>query len=196
MLFRQRSRKEEKMSLISIIFTVILLLILYVIFLYNRFIRQENLCAEGWSGIDVQLKRRYDLIPNLLATVKGYAGYEQATLEKIVRERSAAMQAATPEEKAKAENLLTSSLKSIFALAENYPDLKASQNFLHFQETLADIEDNLQNARRYYNATVRSYNTMVGTFPSNLIARRFNFTDKEFFNIDEAEKAPVKVSFE
>lgn len=184
------------MHLISILLTVIVLTVLYVVFLYNRFIRQENLCAEGWSGIDVQLKRRYDLIPNLLATVKGYAGYEQATLEKIVRERSAAMQAVTPEEKARAENLLTSSLKSIFALAENYPDLKASQNFMQFQETLAGIEDNLQNARRYYNATVRSYNTMVGTFPSNLIARHFNFTPKEFFNIDEAEKAPVKVSFE
>lgn len=174
---------------------LIILIPLYLVFLYNRFVRMQNQCEEGWSGISVQLKRRYDLIPNLVECVKGYTGYEQKTLEQIVEKRSAAINAATPVQKAAAENDLTQSLKSLFALSERYPDLKASNNFIELQNSLNTVEDDLQNARRYYNATVRNYNTAVDSFPSNLIARRFGFAKKEFFDIDDAEKENVKVTF-
>lgn len=174
---------------------LIILIPLYLVFLYNRFIRMQNQCEEGWSGISVQLKRRYDLIPNLVECVKGYAKHEQTTLEQIVEKRSAAINAATPVQKAAAENDLTQSLKSLFALSEGYPDLKASNNFIELQNSLNTVEDDLQNARRYYNATVRNYNTAVDSFPSNLIARQFGFAKKEFFDIDDAAKENVKVAF-
>lgn len=183
------------MSYPVIIGAVILVSALYGILLYNRFIKKQNLCKEGWSGINVQLKRRYDLIPNLVASVKGYAGHEKETLEKLVELRSSAMQAQTPQEKSKAEIGISGTLKTLFALMENYPDLKANENFIQLQSSLVDIEDNLQNARRYYNATVRDYNTMVDAFPSNIIARSYGFEKKEYFEIDEAEKQNVKVAF-
>ncbi|MBP3402324.1 MAG: LemA family protein [Alphaproteobacteria bacterium] len=183
------------MTVMSAALFLIILIPLYLVFLYNRFVRMQNQCEEGWSGISVQLKRRYDLIPNLVECVKGYAGYEQKTLEQIVEKRSAAINAATPVQKAAAENDLTQSLKSLFALSERYPDLKASNNFIELQNSLNTVEDDLQNARRYYNATVRNYNTAVDSFPSNLIARRFGFAKKEFFDIDDAAKENVKVTF-
>lgn len=183
------------MTVMSAALFLIILIPLYLVFLYNRFVRMQNQCEEGWSGISVQLKRRYDLIPNLVECVKGYAGYEQKTLEQIVEKRSAAINAATPVQKAAAENDLTQSLKSLFALSERYPDLKASNNFIELQNSLNTVEDDLQNARRYYNATVRNLNTAVASFPSNLIARQFGFAKKEFFDIDDAEKENVKVTF-
>ncbi len=183
------------MSALSVLLLIIILILLYGVFLYNRFVRMQNLCDEGWSGISVQLKRRYDLIPNLVECVKGYAKHEQSTLEQIVEKRTLAMNAGTPARKAQAENELTHSLKSLFAISESYPDLKANENFIQLQNSLNIVEDDLQNARRYYNATVRNYNTAVDSFPSNLIARRFGFAKKEFFDIDDAEKENVKVTF-
>lgn len=183
------------MTAMSAALFLIILIPLYFVFLYNRFVRMQNQCEEGWSGISVQLKRRYDLIPNLVECVKGYAKHEQTTLEQIVEKRSAAINAASPAQKAAAENDLMQSLKSLFALSEGYPDLKASNNFIELQNSLNTVEDDLQNARRYYNATVRNYNTAVDSFPSNLIARQFGFAKKEFFDIDDAAKENVKVAF-
>ena len=150
---------------------------------------------ESWSSIDVQLKRRYNLIPNLVETVKGYAKHEKQTLENVVKARNMAMGTQNVKEKAQAENMLTGALKTIFALAENYPDLKANQNFLGLQKTLADIENDIQNARRYYNAVVRDYDILCEAFPTVIIANMFNFTKCEFFEIEEAERGNVKVSF-
>ncbi len=168
---------------------------LYLVFLYNCFIRMKNRCDEGWSGVTVQLKRRRDLIPNLVECVKGYAKHEQSTLENVVKLRNAAMNASAPADVAKAESDLSRGLKSLFALGESYPELKAGANFAKLQDSLDKIEDDLQNARRYYNATARDYNTAVDTFPSNLIARRFGFSKREFFDIAEQEKENVAVSF-
>lgn len=178
-----------------LIVSVIVLLILYFISVYNRLIKQRNMCDEGWSGITVQLKRRSDLIPNIVSSVKGYASHEKDTLEKVVAMRNAAMSATAPQEKIAAENALTQSLKSLFALAEAYPDLKANQNFLQLQNTLSEIENDIQNARRYYNATVRDFNTTIGSFPSNLIASKYNFTKKDFFDVPESEQAVPTVTF-
>jgi LemA protein len=174
---------------------IVLLLILWFIGAYNSFIGLKNKVAEAWSGIDVQLKRRYDLIPNLVETVKGYAKHERETFEKVVQARNLAMSAKDVPQRAEAENMISGALKTIFALAENYPELKANQNFLQLQSSLSEIEDNLQNARRYYNAVARDYNIMRESFPSVLVARIFGFPAKDFFGIDEAEKANVKVSF-
>lgn len=150
---------------------------------------------ESWSGIDVQLKRRYNLIPNLVETVKGYAKHEKQTLENVVKARNMAMGTQNVKEKAQAENMLTGALKTIFALAENYPNLKANQNFLGLQKTLAEIENDIQNARRYYNAVVRDYDILCEAFPTVIIANMFNFKKYEFFEIEEAERENVKVSF-
>ncbi len=169
--------------------------VLFLIFLYNRFIKLKNMADEAWSGIDVQLKRRYDLIPNLAACVEGYATHEKETLAKVVELRNTAMKASSVSEKSKADNALSESLKSVFALSEAYPDLKANQNFLDLQKQLGDIEDTLQNARRYYNATVRDYNIAAESFPSCLIAKQFGFEKKDFFEAAENEKEAVKVSF-
>lgn len=183
------------MSALSALLPIVILILLYGVFLYNRFVRMQNICDEGWSGISVQLKRRHDLIPNLVECVKGYAKHEQSTLEQIVEKRTLAMNAGTPARKAQAENELTHSLKSLFAISESYPDLKANENFIQLQNSLNIVEDDLQNARRYYNATVRNLNTVVDSFPSNLIARQFGFAKREFFEIDDAEKENVKVTF-
>ncbi len=167
---------------------------LWLIFTYNGLITLKNRVDEAWSDIDVQLKRRYDLIPNLINTVKGYATHERELLEKVTEARSKAMQAGD-DGKAEAENMLTGALKSLFAVAENYPDLKANQNFLELQRELSDTENKIQASRRFYNGNVRDFNTKLQTFPTNLIGGILRFTERKFFEAAEGEKAPVQVSF-
>jgi len=168
-----------------------------VIAIYNKLIRLRNTVKSSWSDIDVQCKKRYDLVPNLVETVKGYASHERSLFEKVTEARSMAMRASSPADKAKAENMLTETLKSLFAVAEAYPDLKASTNFLQLQTQLKELEDNIEYARRYYNAVVRDYNILIESFPSNIIAGAFNFKQEEFFELEapEVERKPVKVSF-
>ena len=171
---------------------------LWAVFAYNRFIAMVQRAKEAWADIDVQLKRRYDLIPNLVETVKGYVTHERQTLESVTQARVAAMDAGSIAEKAEAENMLTGALKSLFAVAESYPDLKANQNFLELQRELSDTENKIQAARRFYNTVVRDLNTAVHSFPSNIIANFFRFEEREFFELAEGEGAarePVKVSF-
>jgi LemA protein len=170
-------------------------LLLFGVGLYNGLIRLKVLVDEAWSGIDVQLKRRYDLIPNLVETVKGYAKHEKETFEKIAELRSAAMKAQGVADKSKIENQLTSTLKTLFAVAENYPELKANENFLELQTTLNQIEDEIQGARRYYNGAVRDFNTKIMVFPNSLIAGMLGFKAREFFEAQEGERENVKVDF-
>ncbi len=175
---------------------IIVLAAVYFIAVYNGLVKLKNQCEEAWSSIDVQLKRRHDLIPNLVETVKGYASHEKETLTKVVEARNMAMQQSGGiEKRAEAENFLTGTLKSLFALSESYPQLKANENFLQLQNSLNEIEDNIQNARRYYNAVVRDLNTKIESFPSNIIAGMFNFTKKEYFEMDKSEREPVAVKF-
>ena len=166
-----------------------------VVGVYNSLIRLKNKVDEGWADIDTQLKRRYDLLPNLVETVKGYAKHEASTFEKVTQARTAAMGAQSVQDKEAAENMLTGALKSIFALAENYPELKANTNFMELQKTLSEIEEHIQLSRRYYNATVRDFNTKLQVFPNNLIAKPLGFKDREFFQASDEEKKNVKVSF-
>ncbi len=167
-----------------------------VIGIYNSLVTLKNKVDEGWADIDTQLKRRYDLIPNMVETVKGYAKHEKGTFEAVTKARNMAMNATTPEQKAQAENMLSGTLKSLFALAENYPELKADQNFLNLQNTLKEIEEHIQLSRRYYNATVRDFNTKIEIFPNNVIAPMFGFSKREYFEIEkEEERENVKVSF-
>ena len=163
--------------------------------LYNRLVKLREQADAAWADIDVQLKRRYDLIPNVVETVKGYAAHEQKTFEAVVAARSSAMSAQSPAERGQAEGMLTGALKSLFALAEAYPDLKAADGFRELQGTLGKLEDSIQNARRYYNAVVRDFNTKIHQVPSNLIASSFNFREREFFEVPEGEKAVPNVSF-
>jgi LemA protein len=182
--------------LLMIITGLIVLSIIYFIFIYNRFIRLNNLAQEGWSGIDIQLKRRSDLIPNLIETVKGYMGHERGVLDDVTRLRSQCAASTNLQERASNENLLTNALRQLFAVAENYPDLKASQNFLALQSTLTSTENDIQMARRYYNATVRDFNILVESFPSNIIAKNLHFSQKDFFELqDPAERTVPKVNF-
>lgn len=175
---------------------IALLVALWAVAIYNRLVKSRNLVLEGWSGIDVQLKRRYDLIPNLVETVKGYAGHEKEVLEKVVELRNSAARAETAGEKAPIENMLTQTLRQLFALAEAYPDLKANQNFLDLQGKLSEIEEQIQLARRYYNGTARDMNILVQSFPSNIIARSFGFAEAEYFEIELAtEREAPKVQF-
>lgn len=184
------------MSTTLILFIVLVVIVLWVIVAYNGFVRLVNRAKEAWADIDIQLKRRYDLIPNLVNTVKGYATHESSAFENVTRARAAAMGAGNIGERGKAENVLSGALKSIFALAEAYPDLKANQNFLKLQEELSDTENKIQAARRFYNTNVRDLNIRTESFPSNFIARVFHFSAMEFFELEgEAEKGPVKVSF-
>ncbi len=177
----------------TIFYIILAIIAVYIIALYNGLVVARQRVREGWSDIDTQLKRRYDLIPNLVNTVKGYASHEQGTLEKVVAARSAAMNnTGSGESKAEAENILTQSLKSLFALGENYPDLKANQNFLELQRELSDTENKIQASRRFYNSTVLSLNTKIETFPSNLMAKAFGFAKEPFFELDESEKAAAK----
>ena len=172
-------------------------LVVIAIFLFNGLIRSRNRVDEAWSDISVQLKRRYDLIPNLVETVKGYAKHESGVFEQVTQARAAAMGAGSLDDKLKQENVLSGALKNLFAVAEAYPELKANQNFLQLQNDLTDTEDKIQAARRFYNGTVRDYNTAIQTFPGNIFASMFGFTKREFFGIDEKgpEAQPVQVKF-
>jgi LemA protein len=178
-----------------IILLAIVAIILWFIAVYNGLIRLKNRTDEAWSDIDVQLKRRYDLIPNLVNTVKGYATHEQELFEKVTQARAQAMQATSPEAKGRAENMLSGTLKSLFAVAENYPTLRASENFAKLQDELSDTENKIQAARRFYNGNVRDFNTKIQIFPNNLVAGMLSFKKREFFEADESEKENVKVNF-
>lgn len=175
---------------------IVALILLFTIAAYNGLVRLKVQCDNAWSDIDVQLKRRYDLIPNLVETVKGYAAHEKTTLEGVVAARNQAMTAEGPAAKAQAEGMLTAALRQVFALAEAYPQLRAVESFTQLQQTLNSIEDSIQNARRYYNAVVRDFNTKIAQFPTNILAGMFNFKPREFFEISApAEREAPKVSF-
>lgn len=169
--------------------------VLWVILTYNRLITFRNRVREAWSDIDVQLKRRYNLIPNLVETVKGYATHERELFEKVTKARTSAMQAKTVKEKGAAENMLSETLKSLFAVAENYPDLKASANFLELQRELRDTEDKVQAARRFYNTNTRDLNIKIESFPANIIANLFKFKKADFFEAEEAARKAPTVKF-
>jgi LemA protein len=181
---------------IAIIVIVVLIVaaILYVVATFNGLIRLQQRADEGFSDIDVQLKRRHDLIPNLVETVKGYAAHERQTLENVTAARAAAVSATGPQAQAQAENQLTGALRQLFAVAENYPDLKASANFLALQEELTGTESKIAYARQYYNEQVRLLNTRIQSFPSSLIASTFHFTRRDFFDIEDAARGPVMVN--
>jgi len=181
---------------IIILLVVVGLVALFVVLTYNRLINLRNRVKEAFSDIDVQLKRRYDLIPNLVNTVKGYAVHESGVFQKVTEARTRAMGATGVHERAEAENMLTGALKTLFAVSENYPDLKASTNFLELQRELRDTEDKVQAARRFYNNTVMSMNNKVETFPSNFIAQMFSFKKEEFFELEEeAARSVPEVKF-
>ncbi len=182
-------------NIIAIVGAVV---IIWAIVAYNRFVTLINRAKEAWSDIEVQMKRRYDLIPNLVNTVKGYATHESQAFENVTKARAMALGAQGMEGKAQAENMLTSALKSVFAVAEAYPDLKANQNFLALQTELSDTENKIQAARRFYNGNVRDLNIGIDTFPGNIVAKVFNFAKMEFFELSEGEQAakqPVEVKF-
>lgn len=186
------------MTTLYIVLGVLALIVLWVVLSYNGFVSLRNRAKEAWSDIEVQMKRRYDLIPNLIETVKGYAAHESQTLQSVTEARTAAMGAQTVEQHAAAENMLTGALKSLFAVSESYPDLKANTNFLELQRELSDTENKIMASRRFYNSTVQSLNTAVEQFPGNLIASPFGFKQMDLFELTEAESAarePVKVSF-
>ena len=183
------------MIAIYIILGVILVTVLWAIFVYNGLVSLRNRVKEAWSDIDVQLKRRYDLIPNLVETVKGYAAHERQLLEKVTEARTKAMGAQTVQEHAEAENMLSSTLKTLFAVVESYPQLQAAGNFLELQRELRDTEDKIQAARRFYNGNVRDLNIKIERFPESAVAVIFDFQKMEFFEILGEEKEPVKVNF-
>jgi len=184
------------MSFAYIVLIAIGLVVVIVIGMYNGLIRLKVQCDNAWSDIDVQLKRRYDLVPNVVETVKGYAGHEKGTLEAVIQARNSAMAAQGPAAKADAENMLSGALRQLFALSESYPQLRAVESFTQLQNTLSQLEDSIQNARRYYNAVVRDLNTKIQVFPSNIIAGMFNFKPREFFEVSApAEREAPKVSF-
>jgi LemA protein len=180
---------------IIIIVVVVVLLAIYVIAQYNGLVRLKNRVDGAWAQIDVQLKRRYDLIPNLVETVKGYASHERETLEAVISARNMAVSASGPAEQAQSENVLTGALKNLFALSEAYPDLKANQNFLSLQEELTGTEGRIAYARQYYNDSVLSYNTKIQTFPATVFAGMFNFTPREYFEADDQSRGNVTVQF-
>ena len=185
------------MTLGGILFLLVLVgLIVTIIAVYNKLVGLHQRSEEAWSDIDVQLKRRTDLVPNLIETVKGYAAHERGTLDQVVRARGAAVAAQTPEARAQAENQLTGALRQLFALAESYPDLKANENFRELQGSLGQIEETIQSSRRYYNAVVRDLNTSIESFPSNQIALFFRFVKRQYFELDRPEDRQVpRVSF-
>ncbi|MDY0227262.1 LemA protein [Desulfomicrobium apsheronum] len=179
-----------------VVLALVAAILLWAILIYNGLVRMRNMVQEAWSGIDVQLKRRTDLIPNLVSTVKGYAVHEKGTLEEVIRLRGVAQNAQGVGETAQAQGLLGAALGKLFALAENYPDLKANANFAQLQTSLGEIEDEVQLSRRYYNGAVRNLNIAVESFPSNLIAGRFGFEKAEFFELESpSERAVPKVEF-
>ena len=179
-----------------IIAVIVVILVIFVISSYNGFIKLKNKCEEAFATMDVYLKKRYDLIPNLVETVKGYAAHEKETLEKVIAARNAAQGAQTIEDKIAGENALQGTLKSLFAVAEGYPELKANTNFLDLQEQLKKIEDDISNARKYYNAVIKEFNTKCEVFPSNIIAGLFHFERKPMFEVGSAEEREnVQVKF-
>lgn len=181
---------------IGIIFLIVAVVVVWLIVSYNGFVKLRNKTEEAFSTMDVSLKKRYDLIPNYVETVKGYAKHESQTLQGVVEARNMAMTASTPEERIQKENILTGSLRSLFAVAENYPDLKANANFAELQRELSDLEDEIAGARRYYNGVVNKFNTKTEVFPSNLVAAMFGFKRKPLYEVnDVAERENVKVSF-
>ncbi len=183
------------MDITLIIIGVIVALLVYIWFVYNTLVTARMRISEALSQIDVQLKRRTDLIPNLIETVKGYAKHEKGVLENVTKARSDLMKAGTTEEKAAANNMLTDTLKSLFAVSENYPDLKASENFQSLQNELSDTENKIAYSRQFLNSNVLDYNTKIQVFPNSVVANAFHFTEAEFFAADEADKKPVKVAF-
>ncbi len=180
------------MSFGNILLSIIVAIGAYLVVIYNKFISLRAGMDASWSDIDVQLKRRYDLIPALVDTVKGYKDYEAKTLEKVIQARQQGLSAGTMDEKAAAANIMSGALGKLFALAEAYPDLKANTNFLNLQDELSSIENAIQNARRYYNAIVRDYNAKVESFPDLFVAQKFNFTARDYFELDESEAEAAK----
>jgi LemA protein len=179
-----------------ILLGVVVVLLLGAVTIYNKLVTNKNMVAEGWSGIDVQLKRRADLIPNLIESVKGYMGHERGVLDQVTELRTKSLAAQGVGDKAKVEGALGAALGNLFAVAENYPDLKASANFIQLQQSLADIEDQIQLSRRYYNGAARNFNILIQSFPSNLLASAFHFTTVEYFEIETpADRAVPKVAF-
>lgn len=193
----QISRFNMSMTITQIILIVSAVLVLWIVFLYNGLIRLRTRVREAWADIDVQLRRRYDLIPNLVETVKGYAAHEREVFEKVTEARTRAMGAKTTAERAEAENMLTGALKTLFAVSENYPQLQASQNFLELQRELRDTEDKIQAARRFYNTNVRDYNIKIQSVPDVFLAKAFGFKRETFFELGEETEArePVQVKF-
>ncbi len=186
------------MTILYILLAVVVVVALFVMGAFNGFVSKVNRTKEAWADIDVQLKRRYDLIPNLVETVKGYAAHETSVFENVTKARAAAMGATTPADKATTENALSGTLKTLFAVSEAYPDLKANQNFLQLQQELGDTEDKIQAARRFYNSNVQDLNTSVQSFPGNIIAGMFNFKAMDLFQLGDADAAarePVAVKF-
>lgn len=184
------------MSIIVWITVVALAALGYILIAYNSLVRMRNQVKESWSDIDIQLKRRHNLIPNVVETVKGYASHESKTFQSVTEARTKAVQAGTPAEQAKAENMLTSTLKTLFAVSEQYPDLKANANFLELQRELSDTENKIQAARRLYNTTVREFNTAIESVPTNIVANIFSFKAAEYFELEaEAERSVPSVSF-
>ena len=184
------------MIILYIVLAVLFVIVLWVIFAYNSFVSLRNRTKEAWSDIDVQLKRRYNLVPNLVETVKGYASHERELFEKVTEARAKALGAKTVKEQSQAENALSQTLKSLFAVAENYPQLKASQNFLELQKELTDTEDKIQAARRFYNGNVRDLNIKIESFPAKVVAALFSFKKMDLFEIEQAEqREPVSVKF-
>lgn len=185
------------MVIAGVILAAFAAVLAFVVLLYNRLVRLRNTAESAWSDIDVHLKKRHDLVPNLVETVKGYAGHEQTVLARVTEARTRAARSRNPAESARAETALGEGLRQLFAVAEAYPDLKASQNFLQLQAQLKEIEDGIEASRRYYNAVVRDYNTTVEQFPSNLVASGFRFGRRDFFELEAPaeEKKPVRVGF-
>ena len=183
------------MTVLIVLIAIVVIAALVVMVLYNRLISLRNRVEAAWSQIDVQLTRRAELIPNLVETVKGYAAHERETLDAVITARNSAMVAESPHEKAEADNALTGALKSVFALAEAYPDLKANQNFLNLQETLTATEDKIAYARQFYNDSVKDYNTKIQTVPTSVLANMFRFTEREYFEAGGEARGPVNVQF-
>ena len=183
------------MDITKIVIIIAVVIVLWIILVFNRLVTLRNRTKEAWSDIDVQLKRRYNLIPNLVETVKGYATHERELFEKVTKARAMAMQAQTVKEKGEAENMLSGTLKSLFAVAENYPDLKASTNFLELQRELRDTEDKIQASRRFYNTNVRDLNIKVESFPTNIVAGLLGFKKRDFFEAEGGEREVPKVNF-
>lgn len=182
--------------ILGIIIAIIVLLIVWIISSYNKFVKLRNKTEEAYSAMDVSLKKRYDLIPNLVETVKGYAKHESGTLEKVIQARNMAVAATSPEERIEKDNALTGTLRSLFALSESYPDLKANSNFTELQDQLSRIEEEIAGSRRYYNGVVNKFNTATEMFPGNIIAGMFGFKRKPLYEVnDSSEKEAVKVSF-